>query len=106
MLCQKCNKRTKVTDSRFKEDTIIRTRRCQNKKCDKYNVTYKTREEVVTEAPKQRKTPPPPSKAKKKKAREIKRTPNPLDTYHWEEEDDFDYLTDEELETLIGGGND
>lgn len=99
MLCQKCNKRTKVTDSRFKEDTIIRTRRCQNKKCEMYNATFKTREEVVAVAPKKRRPPPPPPK-QRKKAKMLKRS-----APRWEEEN-FDHLTDEELESLIGGGYD
>jgi len=100
MLCQKCKKRTKVTDSRFKEGNIIRTRRCQSKQCDEYNVTFQTKEEVLAKAPKKRR-PAPPSPKQRKKARQIKRTPtNYID---WESKE-MDSLTDEELEALIGGG--
>ena len=99
MLCKKCHKKTRVTDSRPKDDTIFRWRRCQNKKCEQYNKTFKTREDLVPtnipakpkvlpEAPQQRRATP-----------KVKVHKHPKPTW----EDNIDNLTDEELEALING---
>ncbi len=93
MLCIKCKRGTKVAESRPRNQTTWRRRKCIS--CDTQFRTIEILEPVVE--PEVKPEPLPKSKPKKRqlKSRVIKPMPS------IEVEPDFDEMTDEEIEAYI-----
>ena len=93
MLCIKCKRDTKVAESRPRNQTTWRRRKCIS--CDTQFRTIEILEPVVE--PEVKPEPLPKSKSKKRQLKSRVTKPMPST----EVEPDFDEMTDEEIEAYI-----